>query len=200
MQKTRVQSLGWEDPLWKEMVTYSNILAWKIPWTEEPGGLQSMGSQRVRHNWVTNTVRYVTGSCGNSIFTLLEDLQECFPQKLQHFKFPPAMYDGPISPHPCQHLSFSVFFSPSVIAVLIDVRWYLIMVLICISLMTNDVEHLLMWLLAICISSLWVMSFFNALPISKRILLLSHCRSSFREGTGTPLQYSCLENPMDRGV
>ena len=50
MWETRVQSLGWEDPLEKEMATHSNILAWKIPWTEEPGGLQSMGSQRVRHD------------------------------------------------------------------------------------------------------------------------------------------------------
>ena len=50
MQETWVQSLGWEDPLKKEMVTHSSILAWRIPWTEEPGGLQSMGSQRVRHD------------------------------------------------------------------------------------------------------------------------------------------------------
>ena len=50
VQKTRVQSLGWEDPLEKEMATHSSTLAWKIPWTEEPGRLQSMGSQRVRHD------------------------------------------------------------------------------------------------------------------------------------------------------
>ena len=48
--ETRVQSLGWENLLEKDMATHSNILAWKIPWTEEPGRLQSMGSQRVRHN------------------------------------------------------------------------------------------------------------------------------------------------------
>ena len=48
--ETHVQSLGREDPLEKEMATHSSILAWKIPWTEEPGGLQSMGSQRVGHN------------------------------------------------------------------------------------------------------------------------------------------------------
>ena len=47
MQEPRVQSLGWEDPLEKEITTYSSILAWKIPWREEPGGLWSMGSQRV---------------------------------------------------------------------------------------------------------------------------------------------------------
>ena len=50
MQETRVQSLGQEDPLEKEMATHSSTHAWKIPWTEKPGGLQSMGSQRVRHN------------------------------------------------------------------------------------------------------------------------------------------------------
>ena len=48
MWKTWVRSLGWEDPLEKEMATHSSILAWRIPWMEEPGGLQSMGSQRVR--------------------------------------------------------------------------------------------------------------------------------------------------------
>ena len=48
--ETRVRSLGQEDPLEKGMATHSSILAWRIPWTEEPGGLQSIGSQRVRHN------------------------------------------------------------------------------------------------------------------------------------------------------
>ena len=50
MQKTQVQSLGWEDALEKGMATHSSILAWRIPWTEESGGLQSMGSQRVGHD------------------------------------------------------------------------------------------------------------------------------------------------------
>ena len=50
MQKTGVQSLGQEDPLEKEMAPHSSTLAWKIPWTEERGGLQSMGSQRVGHD------------------------------------------------------------------------------------------------------------------------------------------------------
>ena len=50
MRQTRVQSLGWEDPLEKEMATHSSTLAWKIPWTEEPGRLQSMGLQRVGHD------------------------------------------------------------------------------------------------------------------------------------------------------
>ena len=54
VQETGVQSLGWEDPLEKEMATHSSTLAWKIPWTEEPGRLQSMGLQRVRHDWATS--------------------------------------------------------------------------------------------------------------------------------------------------
>ena len=54
MQETRVWSLGQEDPLEKGMAIHSRIIAWRIPWTEEPGGLQSMGSQRVGHDWATN--------------------------------------------------------------------------------------------------------------------------------------------------
>ena len=55
MPETWVRSLGQEDPLEKGMATHSSVLAWKIPWTEEPRGLQSMGSQRVRHDCVTFT-------------------------------------------------------------------------------------------------------------------------------------------------
>ena len=51
MQETPVQFLGQEDPLEEGMATHSSILAWEIPWTEEPGGLQSVGSQRVGHDW-----------------------------------------------------------------------------------------------------------------------------------------------------
>ena len=50
IQETQVQSLGWEDPLQKGNDTHSNILAWRIPWTEEPGGLRSIGLQKVRHD------------------------------------------------------------------------------------------------------------------------------------------------------
>ena len=59
MQETWVRSLGWEDPLEKEMATHSNILAWRIPWTEEPDGLQSMGSQRVGHDWASSHLTYI---------------------------------------------------------------------------------------------------------------------------------------------
>ena len=66
MQKTQVLSLGLEDPLEKEMATYSSIIALEIPWTEEPGGLQSMRSQRAEHDLVTedngnNHNTYLTG-------------------------------------------------------------------------------------------------------------------------------------------
>ena len=57
MQETCVWSLGQEDPLEEGMATHSSILVWRIPWTEEPGGLHSIGSQRLRYDWVTDTVR-----------------------------------------------------------------------------------------------------------------------------------------------
>ena len=59
MWESWVQSLGWEDPLEKEMATYSSILAWRIPWTEKLGRLQSTGSQRVRHDWVTSLLDHL---------------------------------------------------------------------------------------------------------------------------------------------
>ena len=59
MQETKVWSLGQEDTLEKEMATYFSILVWRIPWTEEPGGLQSMGSQRVEHHWAAYTTLLV---------------------------------------------------------------------------------------------------------------------------------------------
>ena len=53
MQEMQFDAFGLEDPLEKEMATHSSILVWRIPWTEEPGGIQSMGLQRVRLNWAT---------------------------------------------------------------------------------------------------------------------------------------------------
>ena len=58
MQETWVRSLGQENPLEKGMATHSNILVWRIPWTEESGGLQSMGSWRVGHDWTSNTFTF----------------------------------------------------------------------------------------------------------------------------------------------
>ena len=58
MQETQVQSLSWKDPLEKGIAIHSSILGWRILWTEDPGGLQSMGSQRVQHNWMTNAFTF----------------------------------------------------------------------------------------------------------------------------------------------
>ena len=67
MQETQVPYLDGEDPLEKEMATHSSIPAWRIPWTEEPGGLQSMGSQRVKHDRVTYTFSLLYGPALTSI-------------------------------------------------------------------------------------------------------------------------------------
>ena len=67
MRETWVQFLGCKDPLEKGTATHSSILAWRIPWTEEPGGLQSIRLQRVGHDWVTNTYTATTSLCSVSI-------------------------------------------------------------------------------------------------------------------------------------
>ena len=67
MWETRVWSVGWEDLLEKKMATHSSILAWRITWTEEPGGLQSMGSQRVGHDWATSLLLFQWSSVDNLI-------------------------------------------------------------------------------------------------------------------------------------
>ena len=64
MRETQVPSLGWEDPLAKEMATHSSTLAWRIPWTKEPGGLQPMESLRVWHDWATSLSLSSTTSQG----------------------------------------------------------------------------------------------------------------------------------------
>ena len=69
MWETRVQFLGQEDPLEKEMATHSSILAWRIQWTEEPGRLLSTGSQRVGHDWVTSL--HFTSLHFNALYALL---------------------------------------------------------------------------------------------------------------------------------
>ena len=76
MQVTRVQSLSWEDPLKKGMATNSSIPAWRIPWTQEPGRLESMGSQRVGHAWrdvaVASLVEYGLSGPGASVAVIAE--------------------------------------------------------------------------------------------------------------------------------
>ena len=86
MQETQVRSLGWEDPLEKGMATHFNILAWRILWTEESGGLQSLGSQRVRHDWETNAFKIYKYS---NIVCHTKFSPKVF--KPVHYKFPPVV-------------------------------------------------------------------------------------------------------------
>ena len=71
IRETRVLSLGQEDPLGKGMATHSSILAWRIPWTEEPGGLKSMGYRRAGHDWATNTETSLQFSWGGRLVSNL---------------------------------------------------------------------------------------------------------------------------------
>ena len=80
MQETRVWYLGQKNLLEKEMATHSSTLAWKIPWTEEPGGLQSMGSQRVRHTWATSlslSLHFHIHKHVHNCMLVKEHLEEC---------------------------------------------------------------------------------------------------------------------------
>ena len=78
VRETQVRSLGGEDPLEKRIATHSNILAWKIPWMEEPGRLQSMGSQRVGHSWATSlsVSRGLSGGTGQAPKLVWDSLSE----------------------------------------------------------------------------------------------------------------------------
>ena len=77
MWETWVQSLGWEDPLEKEMATHSSLLAWRIPWMEEPGGQQSMGSQRVGHDWATSLYFFISCTLRFMILDLHMQYNDC---------------------------------------------------------------------------------------------------------------------------
>ena len=119
------QSLGWENPLEEEMATHSSILAWKIPWTEEPSELQAMGLQRVRHNWATNL----------PLSFHFDGLIRIEVVKTKEQKVPPCSSDRKESAHDVGDLG-----------------------------------------------------------------LIPGLGRSPEEGNGNPLQYSCLENSMDRGA
>ena len=88
LQETQVWSLGREDALEEGMAAHSSILAWRIPWTEEPGGLQSIRSQRVGHDWSDWAHMHTHGS----FMSKFEELLNCFPQWLYHFTITPAMF------------------------------------------------------------------------------------------------------------
>ena len=81
-----VKCLGQEDPLEKEMAMHSSTLTWKIPWTEEPGRLQSMGSQRVRHNWVTSLSLSFLGICRN-LFSGLPQITKPMDDQISYVKW-----------------------------------------------------------------------------------------------------------------
>ena len=75
MRETWVQSMGQEDPLEKKMATHSSILAWKIPWTEECSRLQSMGSQRVRHDWATSLSLLALCMDYNRLWEIIKEME-----------------------------------------------------------------------------------------------------------------------------
>ena len=96
IQETRVRSLDGEDLLEKEMATHSSIPAWKIPWTEEPGRLQSMESQRVGHDWATSLSLYKWGKTGTEKLSNLPWSHSCWTSEMRF----EARWWGTISYHP----------------------------------------------------------------------------------------------------
>ena len=78
MQETWVQSLGQEDTLEEKMATHSSVLAWRVPWTEEPGRLPSVGSQRVGHEWATNTLTVSVSKMSSGFICAMTCVRICF--------------------------------------------------------------------------------------------------------------------------
>ena len=107
MRETWVQSLGGEDLLEKEMATHSSILAWKIPWTEEPGRLQSMGSRRVRHDWATSYTNFIYTLTVRD--TQLNTTDSAF--KYPDVQWPPRFFLHDLS-HPCLGYLFDFIAHP----------------------------------------------------------------------------------------
>ena len=98
MQETWVWSLGQEDPLEKEMATHSSTLAWKIPWMEEHGRLQSMGSKRARHDWATSRIK------ARFVVQLFNYIHSLWPRGLQHTRLPcPSLSPGVTQICPLSH-------------------------------------------------------------------------------------------------
>ena len=130
MQETQGRFLGWKDHLEKLLATQSSILAWRIPWTEEPGGLQSMGSQRVGHNWATNTFTFNISKISfqhdikiktiNNVFYIIFFLFSLFffIFTLFFISLLNLVYDIPL-----QHISIQVSHIMSSLALLLDTAY-----------------------------------------------------------------------------
>ena len=101
IQETQVQSVGQKDPLEKGMATHSSILTWKIPWTEEPGGLLSIGSHRVRQDWATNTLTFSSAVVTTDMW--LTELLICGSYSLRNWIFS-EFYLILINSNLCRHL------------------------------------------------------------------------------------------------
>ena len=102
-QEMQVWFLGWEDPLEKEMATHSSILDWKIPWSEEPGRLQSMGSQKVRHDWATKQYSTLPESRNDITFSEHTASEEPNQNRILSLHFQNAL--SPAAPSPLCHSS-----------------------------------------------------------------------------------------------
>ena len=174
----QVRSLGQEDSLEKEMVTHSSILAWKIPWADEPSGIQSVGSQRLRHNWA-------------NIHTLQEQVQ-AFLLSLSPFGF-------------C--VVFSHFLSLALYLIIIMCTRIKITIMLpwiheesTIALAKGMFLRFSSSLITFSHTSLVAqMVKASAYNVADMGSILGSGRSP-GEGNGNPLQYSCLENPMDGGA
>ena len=188
MQETWVPSLDWGDPLEKGMATHTNSPAWRIPCTEEPGGLQSMGSQRVGHDWSTNTstFRLPGSSCGNTkkqINNKLAISPVINNSTNQRMTSDPWSVPSVTSEHCLLTWEPSLFtrvrmdspsppFHPAPLSPAHSPR-------------PSSSFRSLWWLQWALVSLFKLRGFYRGNPVG---------------GNGNPLQYSCLDNPTDRGA
>ena len=188
MWETWVQSLGWEDPLEKEMATHSSILAWRIPRTEEPCGLQTKGSQRVGHDWATtiHTVSYRSWFMPTSRASVITILQDRLPHPLLYsisLTWCPAPHSQKLLLYPflcwrCVHTSVEyLLFSRQVVS---NFLW------------SHELQHA--WLACpplsprVCSSSC-PLSWWNSLSTSSSAALFSSCLQSLPASGSFPMSW-----------